>query len=133
MKSLLRSFLYNFLSIYFAAIIVPGFVVSGGPATLGVAAVFLTLLNFFVKPIAKLLFFPINLVTLGLFSWIINVGILWLLVVFLPQLHASSWTFSGIYIKGFSIPKTAITPILTIILVSFLISIFTHILNWVRK
>lgn len=133
MKSLLRAFLFNFLSIYFAAIIVPGFVVKGGFITISIAAIFLTLLNFFVKPVAKLLFFPINLVTLGFFSWVINALILWLLVVFLPQLHATSWTFNGASFNGFSIPKFVFTPVLTIIVVSFTISLFTHILNWVRK
>ena len=45
----------------------------------------LGLLNFFVKPILKILAFPITMMTLGLFSLVINLFILWLATILVPQ------------------------------------------------
>jgi putative membrane protein len=55
-----------------------GFVVSGGPAGYVVAGVLLGLLSAFVRPVLKVLTFPLILVTLGLFTAVINAFLLWL-------------------------------------------------------
>lgn len=44
----------------------------------------LAILNFLVKPVLKLLTLPITIITLGLFSLVINMFILWLGTVILP-------------------------------------------------
>ena len=45
----------------------------------------LGLLNFFVKPILSILALPITIMTLGLFSLVINLFILWLATMVVPQ------------------------------------------------
>src|SRR6476660_8012516 len=45
----------------------------------------LGLLNFFVKPILSILAMPITFMTLGLFSLVINLIILWLATFVVPQ------------------------------------------------
>src|SRR6476660_721175 len=45
----------------------------------------LGLLNFFVKPILSILALPITFMTLGLFSLVINLIILWLATFVVPQ------------------------------------------------
>lgn len=45
----------------------------------------LTIVNIFVKPIIKLLTFPINFLTFGLFNLVINFGILYGIAYFIPQ------------------------------------------------
>ena len=45
----------------------------------------LGLLNFFVKPVLSILAMPITFMTLGLFSLVINLIILWLATVLVPQ------------------------------------------------
>lgn len=53
------------------AFFLPGFTVASGWTALG-ASLILALVNIFVKPILHILSFPITLLTLGLFSFIIN-------------------------------------------------------------
>jgi len=55
-----------------------GFVVIGGTKGYIVLAVVFGFLNTFIKPILKILTFPIHLITLGLFSFILNGILLWL-------------------------------------------------------
>ena len=48
-------------------------------------ALALTIINMFIKPIVKLLTFPINIFTFGLFNLLLNFGILYAVSYFIPQ------------------------------------------------
>ena len=74
---LLAPFLANVLGLYIAIRYVPGVYFSGPMWMLFAAGAFLSLLHFFVKPIFKLLAFPLVFLTAGLFSLVINAGLLW--------------------------------------------------------
>lgn len=50
----------------------------------------LTIINIFIKPIIKLLTFPINLFTFGLFNLVINFGILYGISFLIPQFHINN-------------------------------------------
>ena len=58
-------------------------------------AAIITIINIFIKPIVKLLTFPINLFTFGLFNLVINFGMLFGIAYFLPQFHMDN------YLNGF--------------------------------
>ena len=73
--------LANSIAIYAATLLVPGFYVIGGWTDFLLAGLALGLLNFFVKPILKLVSFPMIVLTLGLFLIIINAIVIWLLGV----------------------------------------------------
>ncbi len=82
--------LVNAVSIFIAAYLLKGVEIKNFLHAL-LAAMVLSLLNFFVKPIMQVLTFPITLVTLGLFLWVINALILML----------ADWLLSGLKIKNF--------------------------------
>ena len=64
-----------------AAYVVPGFHVTDFYTAL-IIAVLLGIIGITLKPILVLLTLPITLLTFGLFSFIINAGILWFLASF---------------------------------------------------
>lgn len=80
MKLLLR-FLGTVLAVLLAAYVVPGFHVDGFYSAALVALV-LGLLNVTLKPILLILTLPLNLLTLGLFSFVINAGLILLSATF---------------------------------------------------
>lgn len=92
-SKLIIQILSNAVAIYIAAKIVPGFTLSeeNGFVSLITAGFILGLINFFIKPILKLVSFPLILFTFGLFTIIINIAMLLLLDYFIPEL-----TISGI-------------------------------------
>jgi len=49
--------------------------------TLLIAGLVLGFINFFIKPILNLITLPLRIITLGLFSLVINAGIVWLMDV----------------------------------------------------
>jgi putative membrane protein len=97
-----------------AAILVAAYLVPNADVTLIgalVLAVVLALINIFIKPIITLLTLPLNIVTLGLFSLVINallimladaivpgfsVGGFWVALIFAIVLAVINWLFSGL-------------------------------------
>lgn len=69
--------------------------------TLVIAALVVTLLNKIVRPILKILFLPINIVTLGLFSIVINVGLLWLATYLVPGFQINNLSLFGTDLNQF--------------------------------
>ena len=103
---LIQVFLYSILLLLVARIL-PGIETEGyGQALL--AAFVLSVLNVLVRPILLLIALPLLIVTLGLFLWVINAGLLML----------TSKLVGGFRVDGF---KSAL-------LASLLLSIFT--LGW---
>ena len=70
--------LVNAAALWVATRVVPGVSYDGGALPLfGVALVF-GVINAFLRPLAKILTFPLIIVTLGIFSLVINGLMLWL-------------------------------------------------------
>lgn len=69
--------------------------------SLVLAAVVFELLFSVVKPILKLLFLPINIVTLGLFSALLNIFLLWLVTYLVPGFHISDLVLFGVQLNQF--------------------------------
>ncbi|MGE5242723.1 MAG: phage holin family protein [Betaproteobacteria bacterium] len=70
--------LVNAAALWVATRLVPGVTFSGGWVPfLGVALVF-GVVNAFIRPVAKILTLPFILLTLGLFSFVVNGLMLWL-------------------------------------------------------
>ena len=68
----------NALALYVAFLVVPGFIITGGWESYLIAGIILGLLNIIVRPIVKLISFPLIILTLGLFIIVINALMLWL-------------------------------------------------------
>jgi len=73
--------LITVLALLFVAEYVPGIVVSGFYIAL-IVALILGLINLTFKPILLVLTLPINIITLGLFTFVINAFIFWFVSTF---------------------------------------------------
>ncbi len=129
MKTLLRYFLINLVSLYAATIILPGLTYSGGIKSLFIGAFVFMLINWILVPFLKILFLPLNLLTVGLFSWLINVLALYALTT-VSDFHLVPYFFPGFYLGGFMIPAVDLSTLLVAILASLSIGIITHFLQW---
>lgn len=92
--------LSNALAIYLAAKYVPGIDLEVSFKNLIIASALLGLVNAFVKPLIKLLSFPVIILTLGLFVVIINIAMLMLVAWLLPTFTIASFAaaFWGVVI-----------------------------------
>lgn len=95
MKLILRWFV-NAVTLLAATQIITGFHVSSFYAAL-VAALVLGLLNAIIRPILILLTLPVTIVTLGLFTFVINGALVWFMATFVK----------GVSVEGF-LPALAV-------------------------
>jgi putative membrane protein len=109
MQPILLKWLINALALYVSSALVKGIEVSGAWA-LFLAAALLGILNAVIRPILIFLTLPINIVTLGLFTLVINGSMLWMV----------SWLIRGFVIHGF-------WPAL---LGALIISVISWLVNW---
>ncbi len=77
MISFIIRILGNSLALYAATYLVPGFLINGGIKEYLLAGVLLGILNFFIKPILKVVSMPLILLTLGLWTIVLNALLLW--------------------------------------------------------
>lgn len=91
----------NGTALLVAALIVPQIHVKWGTdeiqslLTLGVLTLIFALLNSYLRPILKLLSLPINLITLGLFSFVINAAMLVILAWVVDLVWQPVFTIGG--------------------------------------
>lgn len=78
--------LVNALAIFLADYLIAGIIFVGPWYTLLIAGLVLGIINVLVKPILKVLTSPLIFISLGLFSLVINIALLWLVTVFVPEL-----------------------------------------------
>lgn len=133
MKYLVRLFLFNVFAIWFTSQILPALVIVGSWQVIIVAGFVLSVLTLIVQPILRILFIPINILTLGLLSWLINVVVIYLLTVLVPEVLIKPWTFPGFSWEGFSVPPFHLTYIVALIIVSVSITFFSNLLHTISE
>lgn len=91
-RKLVLQVIVAILGIWLATELVSGVEFTGSLKILFYAGLILGFINFFIKPILNLVTLPLRIITFGLFSLVINMGIVWLIEIVFPQLE-----ISGIY------------------------------------
>ena len=91
----------------------------------------LTILMVIVKPFLKILLLPINIITFGMFAWMINILVLYLATILVPGFVIGSITVPSVIIGPFLFPTYTLTTFWSMFLVSFLVSIGNGIIGWV--
>jgi putative membrane protein len=87
---LLIRLIVNAVALWVVTLIVPG-ITASGPGGLILAALILGIVNAILRPILIVLSLPLELITLGLFTLVINALLFWLV----GALHV------GLYVAGF--------------------------------
>lgn len=87
---IILSILLNALALLITAYIVPGFNVANFQSAL-LAAIVLGIINTFIKPILLFLTFPLTIVTLGLFIFVVNAIVLFMASAVVPGLTIAGW------------------------------------------
>lgn len=130
MKTVLRYFLINFVSLWMTTRIITGLTYTGGVKSLILGGLAFMAINLILVPLLKILLLPLNLLTLGLFAWISNVLALYALTTVISDFQLVPYTFAGFNFNGFIIPSYELSPFLVAVAASFLIGLITHFLQW---
>lgn len=133
MKTLIRNTFFNTVALFILTLLLPGVKVTGGFINFIIGGFFLALMFKVLKPILNLISLPLNLITLGGFSFFINVLILYLTVIFVPSISITKFIFPGISFSGFIIPQVEFNTFFAYIISAFLLTTIVSFLGWLIK
>jgi putative membrane protein len=133
-KSLLRFFFINFASVYISLhLALPAVAFYGDLSSLLLLAVFLAIGNSIVKPLVNLFLLPFHLVTLGLFRWMANLIVVYLITFLVPTLKIHEFTSTKIDLGLIIIPSVHYSLFMSFILFTITITITFHLLYWLLQ
>ena len=133
MKHLIRVFLFNVFALWLTSQILPAITINGAWQTILFAGFILALLMLIVAPILKILFIPINILTFGLLAWLVNVIVMYLLTLVVPEIQINPWAFGGFSWAGLVIPSFEVSFFLSLVITSLAIATITDILHYVSE
>lgn len=133
MKKLLRNVFLNAWSLFILSLLIEGVRISGGLETYVVGGIILTLLFMILKPILKIITIPLNFITLGTFSFVINAIIFYILTIIVPQISITSFKFQGLSFYGFTIPGIYFNSLFAYVVSALLFSFIFSAINWITK
>lgn len=131
MRTLLKHFVIETISLYLASILVTGIIFKNGYTTMIFAGIALMLISAVVKPVINILLLPINLITFGLFKWVGVVVALYLVTLVVPGFEIVGFNFSGLDSFWLDLPAINLVGFLAFLAFSFLISLISSIIGWV--
>jgi len=133
MKRLLRAYAISLLSLYFVSQITQGLLFENGLSTFLLTALGLTIVHLIAKPVINILLLPLNLITFGLFRWVSSAIALYLVTLLVKGFRITNFYFPGFTSKWFDVPEFNFGGILAFIAFSFLLSLITSFIYWLKK
>ena len=101
MKSIVRNIAFYSFALFLTSQVLTGIKIYGGFWTYILGGVVLALLFLILKPIISIITLPLNIITLGAFSFLTNAIIFYLLTIFVSNISVSAFTFNGFTFAGF--------------------------------
>ncbi len=130
MRKFLRYWLISILSLLAVTQLGHAFRFATGYSSLIEAAFFLTVFEYFLKPLVKLLFLPVNIITLGSLRWLIDVFALFLATTFVPSFQVKTFAFAGFQGDGFVIPSFAFHGFWAYVVAAFSLNLIIGLFRW---
>ncbi|MCR4329988.1 MAG: phage holin family protein [Candidatus Roizmanbacteria bacterium] len=134
MRSYIRRVVYYMGALYATSILIPGFSVMQSAKGFLIASIVVTLAFTFLSPLIRVVLLPINIITLGIFSWLAQVVVFYIALLFFPTLFSiRSWNFVGWQVTqlGITIAPMSISVFATIIIAALMISFIAAVVQWI--
>ena len=128
MKTIFRHTVFTAITLYVLSASFSGITVRDLTVLLITSLVF-TFLHVFVKPILKILFLPVNIITFGLFSWLLQALVLYLAIIVVPGFDIQRIHLASFSIGSFEFASITLSRFWSITFVAFLLALGNNILS----
>ena len=132
MRAILKKSLINASVFFIISQLIDGLVVEGGLQTYIIGGLILTIISF-LKPLMQLIALPLNAITLGTFSFLINAGIFYILTIIVPQIIIRPFILHSVSLLKFSTPQFSFNLFLSFVFIAFIFSIIVAIIEFITK
>lgn len=129
MRHYLKSVLITIAAFYITYTLIPAISVGQDPKNWLLVLGGLWIISQVVSPIFSLVLLPVNILTFGLVSFLLNIAFVFALLNFLPGFSVSAYNFAGAQVQGVIFPPIFLNQIATIALVATLITILQKLFH----
>ncbi len=129
MRHYLKALIISSIAFFTAYQLVPTIIVGPGFNNIALVIAALLIVSLFIRPIFSLILLPINFLTLGSVSLILNAILMYGLTIYLSNFTIKAFDFRGTDINGFILPPYHFNQLATIILVATIITFIQKILH----
>lgn len=134
MKFIFKKYLLTSLALFITTQLLPALSIKSQWQGFLYASLLLGILFYIVRPILTLIMFPINLLTLNLSSWLIQIGIFYIWTILGGGLlTVTSWQFPGIHTGLITLSPFDLLKWQVIIVASIIYILFNKLLDWICK
>lgn len=129
MKHYLRVIITATIAFFVTYNLIPSIALGNDPKSILIIVGGLFIISQAVHPLFSIVLLPINHLTFGLLSFILNAVFFFVLPRFLTDFEIASYNFPGADINGFILPQQALSPMATTLLVAALVTLIQKILR----
>lgn len=129
MKHILKSLIITLSALYIALHFIPTVEFGDDPKNILAFIGGIWIISQIINPIFSIVLLPVNLLTFGMFSFILNAAFIFALTNFAPGFYVGEYDFPGANIEGVILPSYYFSEILTIIVVAIIITTVQKILH----
>lgn len=105
MKKIFRMIIFSSVSLYLTSLWHKGFIIKSDINSFIFSVLILAGIYYLIYPILKLIFFPLNLITFGIFSLVAYIAVFYFVIDKTHLISINPWIFPGIGYNGYAIPK----------------------------
>ena len=129
MRHYIKAIIIASLAFYVAASLIPTINLGPDPQNIAIVIGGILITQLIIHPIFSLVLLPINLLTLGSVSLILNVALIYGYTRFLPGFSIGAYNFPGANIQGFIVPPANLNQIEALIAVALIISLVQKVMH----
>ncbi len=129
MKKFFRKSVFSLIAIYLTSLWNKGFIIENNIIIYLKTAFLIVLIFYLIAPLLKIIFLPLNILTMGLLSSLVNLFLFYFILINFSLVKIVSWKFNGLSLGFINISPLEISFITNILLVSFSISFIVNLLD----
>jgi len=129
MKRISRMLVFSGVALFVTTYFDRGFIIKPGWQSFLILAFLIALIYYLIVPLSKIVLLPVNILTMGLFSGILYILLIYGLDHYFGLIHIKEWIFPGVKISSFVIPKMHLGYLQNLLLSSYLLSVIINLLE----
>lgn len=133
MKFVLRKYFLTVSSLFLLSQLIPSVAITNSWNGLFYASLILSLLFYLIRPIINLIMIPLNLITLNLSSWLVNIIIFYIWTIITNTVKISDWQFGGLNIGAITLSSFNLVKWQVIIVGAIVYILINKLLEWTFK
>lgn len=121
------------MSVFTLIQIIDKITISGGILNVLYGSIILGVLYWTIKPLLNIVLFPLNLATLNISSWLVDIVIFYLWSIVFPQLKIGNWNFNGFSFGVVNLSAYTFSGWQMYVVSAIIMSLLLKLFNWLLK